>query len=546
MKHAFVSLLLFIIGIAARAQSTSLAAPWPKHEVRAVWLTTIGGIDWPHSYANHGQGIERQQAELRQLLDLYQAAGINTILLQTRIRGTLLYPSELEPMDGCLSGTPGQSPGYDALQFAIDEAHRRGMELHAWVVTIPVGKTAAAGAKNLQRKHPELLKRIGVETYLNPEDTRTGDYLADICEEIVRRYDVDGIHLDYIRYPETWRRKVSADQGRRNITAIATAISQRVKAVKPWVKMSCSPIGKHDDLSRYWSHGWNARSKVCQDAQEWLRTGVMDQLYPMMYFRDNNFFPFVIDWQENQFGGTVAAGLGIYFLDPREGKWTLPDVTRELEVMRQIGVGQCFFRGKFLTDNTKGIYDWVCRHNRYPSLVPPLRVPDGVEPPMPQQPHAITMTLTGVRWQGEAPYYNVYSSYTWPVDTRDARNLVSTRRSAPWIACDTRGRYFAVTAMDRYGRESPALQSHDLSAREEPVKETAQLLHCDGTRLALPPQAHDLDAAMLIVETMQGSIVATRPYNEKAISVRGIQPGHYVLKSLGKKGVTHRLGFFQI
>ena len=92
----------------------------PKQETRAVWLTTIGGIDWPHSYAQSAQSVEVQKNELRRILDQLQQAHINTILLQTRVRGTVIYPSTIEPWDGCLSGVPGRSPGYDALQFAID------------------------------------------------------------------------------------------------------------------------------------------------------------------------------------------------------------------------------------------------------------------------------------------------------------------------------------------------------------------------------------------------------------------------------------------
>ena len=110
---------------------TSPFSKTPKYEVRAVWLTTIGGLDWPHNYANNQMAIERQQKELCEILDKYQRAGINTILIQTRIRGTMIYPSQYEPWDGCLSGVPGKSPGYDPLEFAINESHKRGMELHA-------------------------------------------------------------------------------------------------------------------------------------------------------------------------------------------------------------------------------------------------------------------------------------------------------------------------------------------------------------------------------------------------------------------------------
>ena len=136
MKRTTILYILLAIVLTVKSQ--------PKYEVRAVWLTTIGGIDWPSSYAHDGMGIGQQQQQLCSMLDRLKAAGINTILLQSRVRATSIYPSDLEPWDGCLSGRPGVSPGYDALQFAIDECHRRGMELHAWVVTIPISSCADA------------------------------------------------------------------------------------------------------------------------------------------------------------------------------------------------------------------------------------------------------------------------------------------------------------------------------------------------------------------------------------------------------------------
>jgi uncharacterized lipoprotein YddW (UPF0748 family) len=138
------------------------------------------------------------------------------------------------------------------------------------------------------------------------------------------------------------------------------------------VKLSCSPVGKSGDLSRYRSGGWNAYNAVCQDAQGWLREGLMDQLYPMMYFRENNFYPFALDWQERSYGRTIAAGLGIYFLSPSEGKWVLSDVSREMYFSRDNNIGHCYFRSKFLTDNTRGIYDFARCFDEAPALIPPM------------------------------------------------------------------------------------------------------------------------------------------------------------------------------
>jgi len=444
-----------------------------KHEVRAVWLTTIGGIDWPRSYAHDGMGIRQQQEQLCQMLDRLKAVNVNTVLLQTRVRATTIYPSDIEPWDGCLSGTPGKSPGYDALQFAIDECHKRGMELHAWVVTIPVGKWNTYGCRQLRRRYGSLIKHIGEEGYMDPESPQTADYIARMCEEITRRYDIDGIHLDYIRYPETWKGRKSAE----NITRIVEAIHQKVKFYKPWVKLSCSPIGKYDDLRRYPSRGWNARRTVAQDAQGWLRQGLMDQLYPMMYFQGNNFYPFAIDWQEHSYGRTIVSGLGIYMLHPQEGKWLLGEVQRQLNVTRQVGLGHCYFRAKFLLDNVKGVYDYVEYYDRHPALIPPMT---WAQQQAPEAPTTLQVTHTtqgdmlswnGARDRSDGPYllYNIYASREEPVDISNPEHLIATRYlwqqlTIPQQVIKGHPLHYAVTAIDRYGNESEALQEPRQSA----------------------------------------------------------------------------------
>lgn len=535
----------------------------PKHEVRAVWLTTIGGIDWPHSYSQSSLSAEKQKKELCVILDRLKAAQINTVLIQTRIRGTMIYPSRYEPWDGCLSGFPGKSPGYDALRFAIEECHKRGMELHAWVVTIPMGKWNGLGCKSLRNRFPSLVRKIGADGYMNPEDSRTGDYLADICREITHNYDVDGIHLDYIRYPETWNIRVSKEQGRTYITNIVRKIHDAVKTEKPWVKMSCSPIGKFDDLSRYWSHGWNAYTKVCQDAQGWLKDGLMDELFPMMYFRNEQFFPFAIDWAEQSDGKIVAPGLGIYFLDPKEGKWKIGDVTSEMFHLRNIGLGYAFFRNKFFLDNQQGIYDFTAKEfNLYPSLVPAMTWQSNKLPEAPanlnveRKDGKLVLSWCnsskyedGTRVQTPYIYNNVYASRTYPVDVRDAKNIVKARLMASSLAFrdveDSKKLYFAVTAMDGYGNESKPLQSS--CATDEPLREKygkAKMLFCDEKCLEVPKTAENVDAAYFLVETLEGQMVLSLKADGNALRIKDLKDGVYVLKCITKRGVSHALGTF--
>lgn len=547
--------------MASYGQSFYAVNPNPKYEVRAVWLTTIGGIDWPHSYAQSERSAEKQKEELRAILDRLQKANINTILLQTRIRATTIYPSQYEPWDGCLSGFPGKSPGYDALQFAIDECHKRGMEVHAWVVTIPVGKWNSYGCRQLRKRFPRLIKRIDQDGYMDPEATQTGCYLAEMCREIVQRYDVDGIHLDYIRYPETWKFRISKDQARGNITRIVEKIHQAVKKEKPWVKMSCSPIGKFDDLSRYWSHGWNAYTKVAQDAQAWLKDGLMDELFPMMYFRGDQFFPFAIDWKEHSYGKIIAPGLGIYFLDPKEGKWNISDITSELYHLRNIGEGHAFFRNKFLLDNHQGVYDFVTAHfNRYPALVPPMTWESNKRP---QQPVTLCIEenegTTTLRWDNSLQYEdgtaiktpsiynNVYASKEYPVDVHDARNLILTRTTRRQLTTRTGNTptYYAVTTTDGFGNESRAKQLNQTAV----VKTTTRYgkacrLTTTGESIILPSSIHETDCQYIIVKNMQEQAVyITKPQNRE-INIKKIKDGIYTLNCVNYKNIEHTLGTF--
>lgn len=547
--------------MASYGQSFYAVNPNPKYEVRAVWLTTIGGIDWPHSYAQSERSAEKQKEELRAILDRLQKANINTVLLQTRIRATTIYPSQYEPWDGCLSGFPGKSPGYDALQFAIDECHKRGMEVHAWVVTIPVGKWNSYGCRQLRKRFPRLIKRIDQDGYMDPEATQTGCYLAEMCREIVQRYDVDGIHLDYIRYPETWKFRIGKDQARGNITRIVEKIHQAVKKEKPWVKMSCSPIGKFDDLSRYWSHGWNAYTKVAQDAQAWLKDGLMDELFPMMYFRGDQFFPFAIDWKEHSYGKIIAPGLGIYFLDPKEGKWNISDITSELYHLRNIGEGHAFFRNKFLLDNHQGVYDFVTAHfNRYPALVPPMTWESNKRP---QQPVTLCIEenegTTTLRWDNSQQYEdgtaiktpsiynNVYASKEYPVDVHDARNLILTRTTRRQLTTRTGNTptYYAVTTTDGFGNESRAKQLNQTAV----VKTTTRYgkacrLTTSGESIILPSSIHETDCQYIIVKNMQEQAVyITKPQNRK-INIKKIKDGIYTLNCVNYRNIEHTFGTF--
>lgn len=476
----------------------------PLRETRAVWLTTIGGLDWPRIQAIDARSRERQKQELIRILDQYQRANINTVIFQTRVRAALLYPSKIEPWELSLTGVAGKDPGYDPLAFCIDECHKRGMELHAWVVCIPIGtkeRQAKYGAASLTRKRPELVKTAkGGEMFMIPGKPETADYIANICKEIVENYDVDGISLDYIRYPESiynfsdenlYPRASSqskADWKRENITRIVRRVHDVVKPIKPWVKLSSSPIGKYKDTSRYSAGGWNGYNAVWQDPILWLKEDWQDLLFPMMYFTGNNYYPFLFQWAEMANGHPICPGLGIYFLDPREGRWTLNEVRAEMHTARNSGIGGiAFYRGEFLTNNTKGIYDTTCdEFFPYPALTARMTwMGDTLAPTAPTSLYykdgilhweSPLHTLSNSPCEGEdsirkvpsplgedgrGPLYNIYGSNTYPVDVTKAENLLAARVTDTQWQLNARAqkvRHYAVTAMDRLGNESPAAQ----------------------------------------------------------------------------------------
>lgn len=541
--------------------------PFPKRESRAVWVTTLMNLDWPRTKARDASSRERQKEEFRTMLDRLQAININTILLQTRVRGTTIYPSAIEPWDECLTGTTSKDPGYDPLAFAIDECHKRGMELHAWIVTIPCFKVDQArrlGDKSVLKTHPELCKRHEGTWYLDPGMPGTADYLTAICKEIADRYDIDGLHFDYIRYPEnaknfpdqsTYKKygfgQNKAQWRRDNITHCVRQIYKSIKARKPWIKISSSPIGKFADLQRYSSKGWNAFEAVYQDAQGWLNEGIHDMLFPMMYFDGDHFYPFALDWQENNQNRPVVPGLGIYFLSPNEKNWDFGVIQRELFFLRHIGSGgQAYFRTRFLLDNVKGIYDYLRRfYYPYPALTPVCPSADGTAPAPPTDLHIDLDQTTGyLRWtptasrNGEpAVRYNVYAATSFPVETNRPENLVRTGLQNSEFAFNpivyyTQGYHFAVTSIDCYGQESEAAQ---LSLpKSQPVTSGLKLKQ-NGKLLDLP----EWDTDFLVFCDISDRILFTAPY-ARQLDISLIQRGFYRIKTLESNGQSRLIGYF--
>ncbi|WP_080904255.1 glycoside hydrolase family 10 protein [Parabacteroides sp. Marseille-P3160] len=383
-KYGLILLLLVFWGNGAFAFS------YPKQEIRAIWLTTIYGLDWPSFPAINEASRIRQQEEICNLLDRFQEAHFNMIFLQVRLRGDVIYHSSIESVSKVFSGKYGVLPGYDPLAFVIEECHKRGMECHAWFVTFPVGNDKIVkeqGKQSVVHRYPKLCKRHNGEWYLDPGIPGTTDYIFSLVRELVTNYDIDGIQFDYIRYPEEAKKfpdsrvyrqygnqQNLADWRRENINRMVERIYDWIKQVKPWVQVSSSPLGKYSRIEQVPNAGWTAYESVFQDPKKWMQSGKHDMIVPMMYYLHKDYFPFVDNWTGNAYGRIFVSGLGAYRLLKEEGDWALTDITDQIDYTRAYGGKGCaFFRGKMIADNCKGLYDELKNnYYKYPAQLPPL------------------------------------------------------------------------------------------------------------------------------------------------------------------------------
>lgn len=448
-----ITLLLFLFLIQqtqANHPVKEIGISSPRHEIRGVWLTTIYGLDWPSSVATNEQSRRRQQQELCDILDKLYEANFNTVFLQVRLRGDVIYPSTIEPASRVFSGRYGTQPGYDPLAFAIEECHKRGMECHAWFVTFPVGTDQIVkqqGSQSIVKRKPALCKRHLGEWYLDPGIPETTTYLQSLVRELVTHYHIDGIHFDYIRYPDKADRfpdkpthnkygkgRPLAEWRRENINQLVSKLYDTVKQIKPWVQVSSAPLGKYNRIERNPNTGWTAYETVHQDPQHWMQQKKHDMVIPMMYYLHDDFFPFVDNWVENNNGRFIVPGLGVYRLEKDEADWALNDITDQIDYSRYFGGAGCvFFRTRNLLNNTKGIYDELKdNYYKYPAMLPPMPWIDSTPPPAPNE---IRVEKTGselkLSWDAlpeeSGPYtYTVYYSVKGPIDTNQNRYILAT------------------------------------------------------------------------------------------------------------------------
>ncbi|MEO6526692.1 MAG: family 10 glycosylhydrolase, partial [Gemmatimonadaceae bacterium] len=242
------------------------APPLVPRELRAVWVATVDNMDWP---SRSGLSTAQQQAELIAILDKLVQLNMNAIVLQVRPAADALYASQDEPWSDVLSGEMGRAPEpfYDPLAFAVTEAHKRGLELHAWINPYRAknSSTRSVSSNHVSRTQPELVRTYGPFLWLDPGDPKVRDLTTRVALDIVRRYDIDALHMDDYFYPyresrngreldfpddATWRRYQQGggtlarnDWRRENVNLLVRQLNDAVHAVKPWVRFGISPFG---------------------------------------------------------------------------------------------------------------------------------------------------------------------------------------------------------------------------------------------------------------------------------------------------------------
>ena len=417
-------LLLTLLSILG---SPALFAQAPKREFRGVWVATVANIDWPSS---PGLSTSRQQAEILEILDLHKRNGNNAIILQVRPTADALYQSELEPWSRFLTGEQGLAPEpyYDPLEFWIREAHKRGMELHAWFnpYRITMDSTDVLSDSHISHTHPEWIFTYGERSYFSPANPQVWDFVTRVVVDVVRRYDVDAIHFDDYFYPYQMEGLVLPDSleflefggefyphriedwRRHNVDTVIAMLGSAIKAEKPWVKFGISPFGvwrnRSEDLDGSETRaGTSNYDGLYADVLHWQRKGWIDYLMPQLYWRESHpavgFSTLAYWWNDFGYGRHMYVGLAPYRLDKKSQH---PEWRKEKHLLRQIDQirkleglhGFAYFSSKhfFRDDLSRLNRKLQKKYCSAPALVPEMPWIDSEAPSRP----------TGLRLDGKA------------------------------------------------------------------------------------------------------------------------------------------------
>ena len=376
-RRDFVKISTLLPGVAslssralATAQDTAVTPPPLRREFRGAWVATVANIDWP---SKPTLSTSAQKAELLKILDNARALKINAILLQVRPCCDALYASELEPWSWFLTGEQGRAPVpfYDPLEFAVTEAHKRGIELHAWInpyrATHPAQKGGTV-ATHITHTKPEIVKTYGVYQWLDPGDVATQEHSKAVVFDIVKRYDIDGVHIDDYFYPYkikdmrgndvpfpddssfgVYKQKggyLNRDDFRRlSVDTFIESVYRGIKELKPHVKFGISPFGIWRPKNPEQIEGYDAYGNLYGDAKKWLENGWMDYCTPQLYWtieKQAQSYVSLLQWwrEQNPLKRPIWPGLGTYKImeEPKSG-FTTEEIIWQVRIAR--GLSGC-------------------------------------------------------------------------------------------------------------------------------------------------------------------------------------------------------------
>ena len=421
------------------------ALPALQREARGLWVATVANIDWP---SRSNLTADQQRTELIDILDRAVGAGFNMIVLQVRPAGDAVYYSTIEPWAALLTGTQGADPGYDPLEFAVQQAHARGLELHAWINPFRAGNTSDStrfAATHLFRTRRDLIRVYGSQLWMDPGEPDVREHSMRVIMDIVRRYDIDGLHADdyfypyppsggvipfpddstYARYGGTLSR---ADWRRANIDMFVERLYREVHAIKPTVKLGISPFGIWRPGNPPGVNGLDAYATIYADSRKWLRSGWVDYLAPQLYWAiaaPQQSFPALLDWWlgENVMNRHVWPGLAAYRVaDGTSSAFTSEEIPNQIRATRTRSLvsGHVLYNttstlkrasGALASDLAAELYD-------HTAVIPAVPWLDSAPPAPPSL--AITGVALAITPQAEEPRW-------WVVRTRSTTGGWTTR-----------------------------------------------------------------------------------------------------------------------
>jgi uncharacterized lipoprotein YddW (UPF0748 family) len=441
-----------------------------------MWIATVDNVDWP---SQPGLSPSQQRAELIAILDRATALHFNAVIFQVRPACDAIYPSHIEPWSEFLTGQMGKSPGlfYDPLSFAIDEAHKRGLQLHAWFNPYRARRDATrpASSRHVSKTHPRLVRPYGKLQWLDPSDPETRSYALSVVMDVVRRYDIDGVQFDDYFYPypdkavspkafdgideANWQRYVArggkltrGDWRRENVDLFVEQVYRAIKAQKAWVRFGISPFGIWRPGNPSSVTGLDAYDTLYADARKWLAKGWVDYMAPQLYWATDapgQNFNALLQWWNAQSAKKRPIWPGLSQMG--EGQ----EQVRRIRAASPVP-GAIFWHAKSLMTNANGIVGMLQKTYATPAIVPAAPWLRNTSPLPPRLAVTRAQGLLKVRWN--APQNDVVA---WAVQYKTGAGWETRLLPVANRALQFKGQLpeaIAITAVDRYGNTSlPAL-----------------------------------------------------------------------------------------